>query len=446
MPRDLKDVFEFGPFRLDAEDGSLRRGDEVLRLPRKAADVLLLLVEEPGVVRSRDELMSQVWDASVGPASLDYQVFLIRRALGKDPDGKDFIETIPRHGFRFSGTVQRINRRNGRTAEPEAPPLVVEATAAPSLSGTVTTGPNQGRRAPLLLVVTVVASTVLATAAAIGLSRPSSLRIVESRALRASRPPDPVSGLLTDGARIYYDAVGRGGQFAVPAAGGESVDVFERASRLWVTDPGGPDTGRLAIRGVDGSEGDLWIVPAREGAPRRVGQLTAADARWSPDGKRIALVSRGQLSIADSAGGHVVAMPSPPRSTSSHHPRWSPDGTLLRFTASVPKRAAQEDTALWEVRPDGTGLRPVLEEWDSTINTCCGVWSPDGRHFIFQSTRADRRSDLWLLTAPTRMEAWLGRRQSLTPLTAGPLQSVGTRHDPGGAHAVGRRARSSRGN
>jgi Tol biopolymer transport system component len=384
--------------------------------------------------------MSQVWDAHVGAASLDYQVFLIRRALGKNPDGRDYIETVPRRGFRFTGAVARVARRNGLVLEPAAGPAVAEAATTVLPPVVAATAAPSGRRSfRVLLMAIIVGGTVLAAAAAVGFSSGGTLRIVESRALRHSHPPSLGFPLLIDGDRIYYDPAPYGNRLVLPTAGGESTDAFDRASHFWLVDPGRPGIDRLAIRSDDGREGALWSVPAGRGSPRQVGQLTAEDARWSPDGRRIAFTSREHLAFAASDGGNVVVVPMPREGRSSRFPSWSPDGSVVRFTVTGDSPTSGPTSTLWEVRPDGSGLRPVLRDWDDRIEACCGVWSPDGRHFVFQGYRGDGRTDLWVLTEPSRLRRWLSRDQPPTQLSAGPLSLAGPAMSPDGhtLYAVG---------
>lgn len=422
MPRPLKDLFEFGPFRLDAEDGSLRRGEEVVRLPRKAADVLILLVEEPGAVRSRQELMERVWDVGVEPGSLDYQIHLIRRALGKDLGGNDFIETVPRRGFRFVGDVSRIARSAARPSQAPADP---DPPPAPSVAPAPVAAPGP-RRVSWVGVAAIVGAGGLAALALGAVSSSPSPRIVESRALPHTLAPRLGYSLLTDGGRIYYLPIQTGSRVALPVAGGQSTEVFDSASGLWLADPGRPGIDPLAIRSREnGIEGELWVVPSGSGLPRRVAALTAEDARWSADGRWIALVSNGQIKIVDGEGTVVAVAPKPPGSGSCSAPRWSPDGSTVRFTASFPRDALPPSQAIWEVQRDGSGLRPILADWDSTVLASDGAWSPDGLHFVFQGFRGDRRSDLWVLTEPTVLDGWLGRPPAPRLLTAGPLSITG---------------------
>src|SRR5438105_1289326 len=94
-------LYEFGRFRLDADAHVLFRDDERIALTPKAIDVLLTLVEQRGTPVARHELFSKVWsDAVVEDGTLSSHISLLRRTLGRQ-----FIETIPKRGYRFVGTV-----------------------------------------------------------------------------------------------------------------------------------------------------------------------------------------------------------------------------------------------------------------------------------------------------------------------------------------------------
>lgn len=101
-------AYEFGPYRLDAVGRSLRCGAEAISLPPKAVDVLAELVRRPGEVVGKEELMATVWpETFVEEANLNQMVFLLRRALGAKNDS-EYIQTVPRRGYRFGGAVRTV--------------------------------------------------------------------------------------------------------------------------------------------------------------------------------------------------------------------------------------------------------------------------------------------------------------------------------------------------
>src|SRR5262249_35822354 len=149
---------------------------------------------------------------------------------------------------------------------------------------------------------------------------------------------------------------------------------------------------------------------------RRVGNVLAHDGTWSPDGGKIVYANGHDLYLAGTDGStsrklvNVEGIPS--------WPRWSRDATLLRFTVQDPRRNA---SSIWEVRPDGTGLHPLLPGWNNPPAECCGNWVADGKYFVFQSTR-NGRANIWAI----REETGLFQRSSRQPvqLTSGQIDST----------------------
>src|SRR5262249_25103869 len=104
MPRPSTDVYKFGPYRLDADQRVLTREHQRVPLPPKTFDLLLLLVRSPGRAFSKRELMTALWpDTFVEDANLSFQISTLRKALGDAESA--WIETVPRHGYRFAADV-----------------------------------------------------------------------------------------------------------------------------------------------------------------------------------------------------------------------------------------------------------------------------------------------------------------------------------------------------
>jgi DNA-binding winged helix-turn-helix (wHTH) protein/tetratricopeptide (TPR) repeat protein len=98
--------FEFGPFRLDTAKQVLWRDGALVPLTPKALALLRVLVEARGDVVPKPDLMARVWpDAIVEDANLSVTVAVLRRALGTRGEGPSWVETVPRRGYRFAGTM-----------------------------------------------------------------------------------------------------------------------------------------------------------------------------------------------------------------------------------------------------------------------------------------------------------------------------------------------------
>ena len=107
-------IYEFGDFRLDAGAKLLYRKGEQISLTPRAVETLIALVETRGEVVWKDELMHEIWaDTIVEESNLNQYLYLLRRTLGAPSDGKPYIETLKRRGYRFNGAVRVVKNENG---------------------------------------------------------------------------------------------------------------------------------------------------------------------------------------------------------------------------------------------------------------------------------------------------------------------------------------------
>jgi serine/threonine protein kinase len=104
-----RQFYAFGPFRLDSEKRVLVRDGRPVSLTPKTAEILLVLVENAGHLVDKDELMKRVWpDAVVEEGNLNKNVSLLRKALGDSDGGPEYIETVPKRGYRFVAPVNEV--------------------------------------------------------------------------------------------------------------------------------------------------------------------------------------------------------------------------------------------------------------------------------------------------------------------------------------------------
>ncbi len=109
MNNKLRHLYEFDDFRVDPNQKCLWHGEELVSVTPKAFDTLVVLLENKGRVVDKDTLLNQVWaDTFVEEATLAQNISTLRRTLSLQPNGKQFIETIPRRGYRFVGEVREI--------------------------------------------------------------------------------------------------------------------------------------------------------------------------------------------------------------------------------------------------------------------------------------------------------------------------------------------------
>jgi len=179
--------YSFGPFVLDPAERVLLRDGQPVPLPPKALETLLALVEKRRHVIEKAELLQRVWpDTFVEEATLAQNIFTLRKALGNSPDGHEYIETVPKRGYRFVAPV--------RALEPG------EASA----NAESRTNRSSSRR--MLLWTLPVAVLILASVALYLRLRPRGLnpRSLASRVTLAVLPfqnltPDPQQEYFSDG-------------------------------------------------------------------------------------------------------------------------------------------------------------------------------------------------------------------------------------------------------
>lgn len=228
----------------------------------------------------------------------------------------------------------------------------------------------------------------------------------------------PKSSLVTDGARIYFSEE-KGGQFLlqqVSTAGGETAPLTVPFASADIFDIS-PDHSALLITSEAGStqtETPLYQLPIPAGSPRAVGNVRAHSATWTPDGQYIVYGNGSDLYQVRPDGTQPRKLATLPGAAMDL--RFSPDGAWIRFTLQDPENNTSD---LWEVTAEGKKLRPVLAPaWNRPSQECCGTWSRDGRHFFFESSRANSHN-IWTLSQAGSLFG--ARRPAPQQLTAGPL-------------------------
>ena len=111
ISKPAQQCYEFGPFLLDPAEHTLSREGRPVPLTPKVFEILKLLVENNGHLIGKNELMSAVWpDSFVEEGNLTRNISTLRTALGERPDEHQFIETVPKRGYRFIGEVRKVSQ------------------------------------------------------------------------------------------------------------------------------------------------------------------------------------------------------------------------------------------------------------------------------------------------------------------------------------------------
>lgn len=231
--------------------------------------------------------------------------------------------------------------------------------------------------------------------------------------LKVGLTPTP---LLSDGVRLYFSVDSTAGGYViaqVAATGGQTSILGSPLTEAALEDLSTDGSKLLVLSPASSKENRLWVQPLPEGTPQRLADSAAIGASWSP-GEQILVYAQGNTlyrAASDGTDPRVLARwPEPQR---PYWPRWSPDGKRVRLTVLDP---VLDSSTLWEVGADGSNVHLVLPGGNAITNPCCGSWTPDGKYYVFVSTRQGR-SDIWAL--PSR--SWFRRKGQPLQLTSGPI-------------------------
>jgi Tol biopolymer transport system component/tRNA A-37 threonylcarbamoyl transferase component Bud32 len=209
---------------------------------------------------------------------------------------------------------------------------------------------------------------------------------------------EKIGPLRTDGARLYFES--HNIPSAMSVSGGIIAPIPGLSGGMYLVDVSADGSKVLAWAQSMNNEADGgWFLVGSSlgGALRRIGTLQEAlpIARWSSDGKSIYFVQGQQIWVMDEDGDHARVLwksPEPPS-----HLAVSPDGTQLSVTLSWAR--------IWLVGSDGKNPHPLDLDWPIDAAPFDGQWTPDGRHFVFNSGR-EGRGNVYELMKPRWFEFW----------------------------------------
>jgi Tol biopolymer transport system component/DNA-binding winged helix-turn-helix (wHTH) protein len=360
------------------------------RLTPKASAVLLRLAQAAGRTLSRDELLNDVWKGTCPtPDVLTQAVKELRRALGDDLHAPRFVETLPRLGYRLVAPARFLeDYESSRGQEGAAPP----GTAMP-----LHVAESDIRRAALaaialaVLVAVVAAASVAVRKGAATASKPY-WRASEQRSITADPGPENFPRISPDGTRVAYSvgdiarhemhivqrsiAQSRVVRLAQPAAGEEFYPVWS------------PDGATIAFARQNGGSCSILAVPALGGPEKLIGHCYPGAVNyfsWAPDGRRLVTTAPSAPDAGDLA---ILEIPigggEPDRLAYARNAadidldaRYSPDGNRIAF-----RRGANPYSDLFVVEAGGGPVRQ-LTHLSSRMRGF--DWTRDSSALIFSS-------------------------------------------------------------
>jgi Tol biopolymer transport system component/DNA-binding winged helix-turn-helix (wHTH) protein len=395
--------YEFGPFRLATAEHRLYRNGEIVTLPPKEFDLLLLLAQNPGRVMSRESLIKSLWpNTVVEEANLNVHISALRKVLAESAGEQHYIETIPRLGYRFIAPVTEVNG----TATISSASQVLTENGAGSLNQDAVTAVNNhaaadwsSRRRWAAIPLWLLAIGLLGV--------PAFLYFKPMRSTGAGAPINVVP-LTTYPGRESQPAFSPDGNqiaFVWSGAKDDNTDVYVRLvdGGNWVrlTDDPGDDVnpvwspdGRTIAFYRSSPDGDgIFLVPALGGAERKLTGVWANRfgfgshtwIHWSPDGKWLVVSDKTSaeepfsLFLLSPETGEKRRVTSPPASVVGDcSPAFSPDGKRLAFVRVISALVGE----IYLVSVNGGEPKRLTFDGAGVSNL---AWTPNGREIVFGS-------------------------------------------------------------
>ena len=394
-------ILQFGVFEVDLAQGELRKHGQKIKLQERPFQLLAALLERPGQVVTREELVRRLWTDTLVDFDngLNIAAKKIREALDDDASTPRYVETLPRRGYRFIAPVHtRPLAQAAPTVAPPPPPVPPPAAPAPTRRVGIYS------RLAALTVILFLAVRIYWLATSV-----EPARLIQAVQLTQTGRVELGNGVATDGTRVYFTQrdAGRWSLAQVSGEGGTPLPLplplEQPLSNPDIIDIS-PDRSNLLVACGIGAEVErpFWVVPTAGGSPRRVGDVAGHAGAWSRDGSRIVYARGSALYLVASDGANsrkLLDTPGIPYSI-----RWAPPSRadVLRFSMQSPNLGPR---TLWEVSADGTGLHPFLRRWMAGTaepdGDDDGDFAASGKYYLFRALR-NRVSSVYAIRAKRR--------------------------------------------
>jgi Tol biopolymer transport system component/DNA-binding winged helix-turn-helix (wHTH) protein len=360
-------LVRFGAFEADVHTGELRKDGVKLKFSGQPFQVLAILLERPGDVVTREELQKRLWpDTFVDvERNLNTAVNKIREVLGDSAETPRFVETIPRRGYRFIGTLE--------------PPAQSQASVAPV---SVQKPSRRWRK----VAAGILASLVLGFAAMVAYrwqrqQRPQEQEILTAVPFTALPGRATAPAFSPDGSRIAFAWDGdpapgtKGFDLYVKAMGSETLLRLTLHSSEWISPAWSPDGTQIAYHRWAGADTGIYVVPALGGPERKLLSTRMPGTSYFSTRNSFAHIS------------------------------WSPDGEWIAFADSVPE---EEHARIYLLSTERLETRRI-----PLSPMCVGeglpAFSHNGEYLAYWCFREDYRAQLYSLSLPD------GKPKMMTP-------------------------------
>ena len=408
----------FDQFEADLRTQELRRDGRVVRLPNQSFLVLAALLEQPGELVTREALRRRLWPEERfvdTEQSLNAAVNRLREALRDSADNPRYVETLPRRGYRFIGTVEPA--LNSKTEPNE------RAEGTPSQEPRK---PHQRTGAVFIALVCAVA-VALAVWMTLGTEGDEPARLPRLEPFTSFPEEEIAPAFAPNGQYVAFGWNGEGDGFDlyVKQSGAETALRLTSKPARWISAAWSPEGGRIAFARDSDSAGGIYLVSAPLGGEeRRLAAVSVTNSpmtqiSWSPDGTRLIFSAyrQGRLALyelpLDAPSPRALEMGVDCWELGS--PAFSPDGAHIAFVCTTSFGVY----TIYTANAAGASPRVITK----VLGTPKGLtWSAEGSHIVFANDSGDG-GGLWQVSLDGKVSRMpLGEEASMP--TAGPRGTI----------------------
>jgi serine/threonine protein kinase/Tol biopolymer transport system component len=267
----------------------------------------------------------------------------------------------------------------------------------PALSGAAILPPSSARGRRLGYAAVAIALLLAVALVALKTQSPVSGPLESTQITSSAEPKE--GPLFTDGSRLYFDSRGTPSEMGVGGGPIVPMRILERGMVL--LDISADASKALGFKQGEDTlgRGTLWTTAMLGGTPLKLSDHLANLARWSPDEHSVVFVDLRTLYRIGADGENLTKIWEAP--TAVRDLAFSPDGRQLSVTLGT----LPDIPRLWRLNADGQNAQPLRFNWPTDAGQHSGQWTPDGRHFLFSSSR-EGRDNVYELVAPRWFEFW----------------------------------------
>jgi Tol biopolymer transport system component/DNA-binding winged helix-turn-helix (wHTH) protein len=368
--------YYFDDVLIDPVNFRVLKAGRARRIPPKAFETLLYLIENRERVVGKQELFDRIWkDTFVTDNALTRTIKEARQAIVDDADAPRYIETIPKRGYRFIAEVKSSD---------EASPAPSQSTVSESTLG------RSKRMAGVFVLLIIVVAALLIWGYRSTSNQAGAVSVLRTMQITSWSGLDYYPSISPDGNTVAFTS-DRTGSFEIYVK-----QLVAGAGEVQLTSDGGqnfepalsPTGSRIAYHSR--KRGGIWIIPITGGAAKQLTEFGSHPA-WSPDGSQIAFQSGSAIALGfndsnaqppstiwlvTADGGDPRQLTEPGNPVGGHGaPSWSPDGKRIAFDSSD-----FGTYVVWSVSLQGGDLKKISR---GIKNATDAAYAPDGKSIYF---------------------------------------------------------------